>query len=116
MTKTTTELLAACKAQHEAIDILFAMLILATKDTEPKFYPSASGKPWAALVAGNEAIKAAEADAARPAVDHKRLIEEIHLQMDGTEWDSETCSAIAEILTDAGYVIRDPNDMEDSDG
>jgi hypothetical protein len=49
------ELLAACQAQHEAIDRLFAMLI----DLSPRdktFYPSKSGQPWEAAVAGNSAI------------------------------------------------------------
>jgi hypothetical protein len=58
-------LLVACKAQHAAIDMLFAMLI--TRDrvycrvtcTEP-FLPSKSGPPWDALVVGNAAIAKAE--------------------------------------------------------
>lgn len=51
-----SDLLTACKLQHEAIDILFAMLI----EAKPGFLPSQSGKPWKALLAGNEAIKRAE--------------------------------------------------------
>lgn len=59
------ELLAACKAQHEAIDRLFAMLIVATGSDRPSesgmaFLPSQSGQPWEALVAGNAAIARAE--------------------------------------------------------
>lgn len=54
---TNKELLAACKAQHAAIDHLFAILILQKKG----FLPSKSGEPWAALLIGNEAIKNAEA-------------------------------------------------------
>jgi hypothetical protein len=50
------ELLAACKAQHEAIDMLFAMLISVDKT----FFPSKSGPPWDALVQANAAIAKAE--------------------------------------------------------
>jgi hypothetical protein len=50
------ELLKACRAQHEAIDRLFARLAL----VDPKFFPSQSGQPWQALVEGNAAMKAAE--------------------------------------------------------
>src|SRR5882724_3994416 len=49
------ELLEACKAQHEAIDILFAMLIEIKQD----FFPSKIGLPWEALLNGNQAIKKA---------------------------------------------------------
>ncbi len=64
------ELLAACKAQHEAIDRLFAMLILATNrkvidhHAAEQFLPTKSGQPWEALLQGNEAIKKAEAKTA----------------------------------------------------
>jgi hypothetical protein len=50
------ELLEACKAQHDAIDLLFAMLIQAT----PDFFPSKSGQPWQAMIQGNAAIQKAE--------------------------------------------------------
>ena len=50
------ELLEACKQQHEAIDRLFAMLIVKTQN----FYPSKSGQPWEACVRGNEAIARVE--------------------------------------------------------
>lgn len=56
MTELEKQLLEACKAQHDAIDLLFAMLI----KRDPKFFPSKSGKPWEAIVKGNEAIAAAE--------------------------------------------------------
>lgn len=56
------ELLAACREQHFAIDMLFAMLIAATKDSEKPFLPSQSGAPWRALLLGNAAIKNAEAE------------------------------------------------------
>jgi hypothetical protein len=63
---TRAELLAACKAQHEAIDRLFAMLITATRSDVPseagmQFMPSKSGQPWDALVVGNAALAKAEA-------------------------------------------------------
>lgn len=49
-------LLDAVKAQHDAIDILFAMLI----KQDIKFYPTKSGKPWEAVLKGNNAIAQAE--------------------------------------------------------
>ena len=49
------KLLEACQAQHDAIDWLFARLILA----EPGFFPSQSGQPWEALIKGNNAIRIA---------------------------------------------------------
>lgn len=55
------ELLAACKAQHDAIDRLFAMLIEATKDQKPHcFFPTQCGQPWEAGKAGKAAIEKAE--------------------------------------------------------
>jgi hypothetical protein len=51
------ELLTACKAQHDAIDILFALLI---DKTNAEFLPSKSGKPWEAILLGNAAIANAE--------------------------------------------------------
>lgn len=50
------DLLEACKAQYEAIDRLFALLIL--KNTG--FYPSKSGQPWKAIKQGRQAITEAE--------------------------------------------------------
>src|SRR5215831_14126787 len=43
------DLLAACEAQHTAIDTLFAMLARAN----PEFFPSQSGQPWEAIQQGN---------------------------------------------------------------
>ncbi len=51
-------LLEACKAQHEAIDRLMAMLIAARTG----FLPSKSGQIWEALNQGNDAIVLAEED------------------------------------------------------
>ena len=56
MTELEGTLLKACKAQHEAIDLLFAMLI----KVDPNFFPSKSGKPWEAVVLGNAAINMAK--------------------------------------------------------
>lgn len=53
---TAPELLIACKAQHEAIDRLMALV--ATLDYT--FLPSKSGQPWEALTQGFEAIRKAE--------------------------------------------------------
>jgi hypothetical protein len=50
------DLLAAVKAQHNAIDILFAMLI----ERDRGFLPSQSRVPWAALLKGNATIAKAE--------------------------------------------------------
>lgn len=56
---TAPELLVACKAQHQAISILLAKLIL----LEPTFRPTRS-EVWPALVQGNAAI--AKATGATP--------------------------------------------------
>lgn len=44
-------------------------------------------------------------------VDYKAVCDQIFVQLDGEEWDSDTTSAIGEIIAEAGYKIRDPNDM-----
>jgi hypothetical protein len=54
------DLLSACKAQHQAIDILFAMLASRATTGGPVFFPSQSGVPWDALVEANAAIAKAE--------------------------------------------------------
>lgn len=51
-----SDLLAACKEQHKAIDQLFAWLI----QLDPTFFPSKSGQPWEATVKGKKAIDKAE--------------------------------------------------------
>ena len=53
------ELLDACKAQHEAIDRLFALLI----SHDSGFFPSKSGQPWQAILQGNAARAEAEKQA-----------------------------------------------------
>jgi len=50
------DLYEACKAQHDAIDILFARLI----ELDGSFFPSKSDKPWEAICQGNTAIAKAE--------------------------------------------------------
>jgi hypothetical protein len=55
------QLIDAAKAQHEAIDILFAMVIEASRQDDPPFFPSQSGKPWAALQQARRAVWTAEA-------------------------------------------------------
>lgn len=58
---THDDLIAAVKAQHSAIDILFAMLIERTKDDGNKmFFPTKSGQPWEACLLGNAVLKQAE--------------------------------------------------------
>jgi hypothetical protein len=60
-------LLVACVAQHEAIDMLFAMLIARDRLGDPHpFRPSQSGHPWAALAKGNAAIAKAMGRAPDP--------------------------------------------------
>jgi hypothetical protein len=57
MTDLERDLLAACRAQHDAIDTLFAMLIVRDRS----FRPTQSGRVWEALEMGNAAIQMAEA-------------------------------------------------------
>jgi hypothetical protein len=45
-----------------------------------------------------------------------RALESIFEEYDGKEVDSETHGRVMEILTEAGYIIRDPNEMEETDG
>jgi exonuclease VII small subunit len=56
------ELLEAARAQHNAIDILFARLIMLSGRHTPEepFFPSTSGLPWEAMMRGQAAIEAAE--------------------------------------------------------
>lgn len=53
------ELLAACKRQHGAIDMLMAMLVERSRDPRPfaePFFPSKSGEPWAAMKEAHELV------------------------------------------------------------
>lgn len=54
--KERADLLEACKAQHQAIDRLFAELV----KCDPDFFPSKSGQPWEACKKGNAVIKRME--------------------------------------------------------
>jgi len=54
--KAAPKMHQALKAQHEAIDILFAMLI----ERDKSFFPSKSGRPWEAIRQGNEALAEVE--------------------------------------------------------
>jgi hypothetical protein len=54
------ELLASCKELHQALDIMFAMMIQRTLQDENPFYPTTSGRPWAACCAGHRLIQRAE--------------------------------------------------------
>jgi hypothetical protein len=54
------QLVSALRAQHEAIDRLFALLIEQTSSgcvADKVFYPSESGQPWEALLAGKAAVE-----------------------------------------------------------
>lgn len=48
-----TEILDVLKAQHQAIDLLFSMLMERDRD----FFPSKSGQPWEAIQKGNTLIQ-----------------------------------------------------------
>ncbi len=50
------DLYEACKEQHNAMDMLFAMLI----ERDKTFFPSKSGQPWEAMMQGNKVIAKAE--------------------------------------------------------
>ena len=39
-------------------------------------------------------------------------LDEIHEILDGVEWGSDTTDRITDVLTAAGYVIREPDDVE----
>lgn len=52
-------LIEVVRAQHHAIDTLFAMLIAKTMYAEKPFYPSESGQPWEAIQAGKAVLDAA---------------------------------------------------------
>ena len=45
----------------------------------------------------------------------QRALDRIHaiLDVEGEEWDSETIELVAEVITDLGYIIRDPNDVQE---
>jgi hypothetical protein len=43
-------------------------------------------------------------------VDLEELILTIHQTLNGAEWDSDTATTIANIMTDAGFVIREPTE------
>jgi len=45
----------------------------------------------------------------------EQTLDKIHSHLDGMEWDSDTVKYIAELMTAAGYVIRDPDDRPDTD-
>lgn len=57
MTDLEKRLLRACKAQHQAIDLLMARLV----KLDPNFLPNQSGLPWELMKEGHKAIKRAEA-------------------------------------------------------
>jgi len=47
------------------------------------------------------------------ALDYKNIANRIHDILDSCEeWDSETMSNVAEVLTNHGFIIRDPNEEE----
>lgn len=57
---TAPEMLAALKVQHEAIDILMAMLIEASRGMEMEPFMPSKSKVWPMFLQGLAAIKKAE--------------------------------------------------------
>jgi hypothetical protein len=82
--------------------------------------------PWLARVGAFQSIVSSEVTGASVAVVYANdngdaeliakapnlllMVEAIHALLDGTEWDSDTASAIAAVLTDNGYTIREPEE------
>lgn len=60
--KKNQELLEVVRAQHNALDILMARLVILTQRHTPAepFFPSKAGLPWEAMKRGNAAIVQAE--------------------------------------------------------
>lgn len=46
-------------------------------------------------------------DRCRGKINSGEAMQEIHALLNGTEWDSSTCSAIADVLRDAGYHVAE---------
>ncbi|HEY1900742.1 MAG TPA: hypothetical protein VGG49_13220 [Steroidobacteraceae bacterium] len=69
MKELAKQLLEACDKYQEALDILFAQLIMATRNNAPPrepFLPTKSGQPWAAATFGNEVRERAREALSRP--------------------------------------------------
>jgi len=45
----------------------------------------------------------------------RAALDRIHAILNGEEWDSDTTSAIAEVITEFGYTIYDPNTDDESE-
>lgn len=45
----------------------------------------------------------------------KSAMDAIAALMDGKEWDSDTSSAIAELVRETGRHVRDPDEVEDDE-
>lgn len=55
------ELLDQCVAYHDAMDVLFALLIMEAGNDKPHpFYPSKCGKPWKTMQDGRALIERAQ--------------------------------------------------------
>lgn len=44
------------------------------------------------------------------------VLRAIHAELDGTEWDADTCDRIANIVREAGYTVRDVETEEEEIG
>jgi hypothetical protein len=42
----------------------------------------------------------------------KEALDRIAAMLDGTEWDSDTMSRVADIVMSTGRTVRDPSEME----
>lgn len=80
------KLVAVCEAQHEAIDKLFAMLIL----KDENFRPSKSGQPWRAINQGNAIlaeVKEADKETIEEDLDREKFEEEQQQRADEEAFD-----------------------------
>lgn len=48
-------------------------------------------------------------------LNEKEIVEHIHKIMDGEDWRIEMLDEIADLLTENGYVVRDPEDVEEDE-
>ena len=70
---------------------------------------------YAELLEERDQLEAACKALARLEQRQEEALDAIYHLMDGEEWDSDTTSAIGEILVAAGYTIHDPNGLEEFD-
>lgn len=42
----------------------------------------------------------------------EEALQAIHALLDGQEWNANTMDAVASIVRQAGYIVRDPSDVD----